>query len=55
MVIVSLAGKELTSVKPALVATFFMVAIEKAVPIAFCQMVMVSNSKVFSQVIPGMD
>ena len=40
MVIVSLAGKELTSVKPALAATFFIVAIEKAVPMAFCQMMM---------------
>ena len=37
MVIVSLAGNELTSVKPALNATFFIVAIEKAVPMAFCQ------------------
>ena len=55
MVIVSLAGKELTSVKPALAATFFIVAIEKAVPMAFCQTVIVSISKLFSQLIPGMD
>ena len=34
MVMLSLAGKEETSVKPALTATFFIVARDSAVPIA---------------------
>ena len=43
MVIVSLAEKEVTSVKPALAATFFIVAMEKAVPIACCQLMMMKK------------
>ena len=44
MVIVSLAGKEVTFIKPALAATFFIVAMEKAVPMA-CQMIIVRKTK----------
>ena len=40
-----MAGKEVTFIKPALAATFFIVAMEKAVPMAFCQMIIMRKTK----------
>ena len=56
MVIVSFAGKDVTSVKPALAATFFIVAMEKAVPMALCYLMMVrmTSLSICHTVIPGM-